>query len=76
MTSKKPIQYYGLKDLSDFAKKEGINYSTRHLSVYKGRNQLPVPTVMIGDKAGWTKEQLDEWLEQVKMKKNKNSKKE
>lgn len=72
MPSKKPIQYYGLKDLSDFAKEEGINYSTRQLSVYKGRNQLPDPTVLIGDKAGWTKEQLDEWLEQIKMKKMDN----
>lgn len=69
MASKKPVQYYGLKDLSDFAKEEGIEYSTRQLSVYKSRNLLPNPTVMIGEKAGWTKKQLDDWIEQVKLKK-------
>lgn len=73
MASEKPVQYYGLKDLSDFAKEEGIEYSTRQLSVYKSRELLPDPTVMIGNKAGWTKKQIDEWIKQVKLKKTGNN---
>ncbi|WP_164669408.1 hypothetical protein [Virgibacillus doumboii] len=69
MTLKKPEQYYGLKEIADFAREKGIDYSTRQLSVYKSRDKLPEPTVMIGDKAGWTREQIDEWIEQVKEKK-------
>ncbi|WP_010530024.1 hypothetical protein [Lentibacillus jeotgali] len=69
MTSKKPVQYYGLKEFADLAKEEGMNYSTRQLSVYKGRDLLPGPTVMIGDKAGWTKEQINDWIKQVKQEK-------
>ncbi|QKY68689.1 hypothetical protein [Lentibacillus sp. CBA3610] len=72
MTSKKPIQYYGLKEFADIAREQGITYNTRQLSVYKGRDKLPDPTVMIGDKSGWTKEQIDEWLEQVKEEKRHN----
>lgn len=69
MTAKQPVQYYGLKEFADFAREQGMAYSTRQLSVYKGRDKLPEPTVMIGDKAGWTKEQIDEWIEKVKEKK-------
>ncbi|MFD2759772.1 hypothetical protein [Lentibacillus juripiscarius] len=69
MTSKQPMHYYGLKEFAEFAKEQGMEYSTRHLSVYKGRDLLPEPTVMIGDKAGWTKDQIDEWIGQVKEKK-------
>ncbi|QQK78023.1 hypothetical protein HUG15_22170 [Salicibibacter cibarius] len=65
MTSKQPVQYYGLKEFADFAKEEGLEYSTRHLSVYKGRGMLPEPTVLIGDKAGWTREQINEWIKQT-----------
>ncbi|TFJ92524.1 hypothetical protein [Lentibacillus salicampi] len=72
MASKEPVQYYGLKEMADLAKEEGIQYTTRQLSVYKGRGLLPEPTVMIGDKAGWTKDQIDEWLEQAKMKKGRH----
>lgn len=68
MASKKPVQYYGLKDFSDFAKEEGIEYSTRELSVYKSRELLPDPAVMIGKRAGWTKKQIDDWINQVKSK--------
>lgn len=52
MTSHKPIHYYGLKDFSDIVKEEGMDYSTRELSVYKSRQLLPDPTVMIGERAG------------------------
>ncbi|GGB58874.1 hypothetical protein F3157_19845 [Virgibacillus dakarensis] len=77
MVAKKPEQYYGLKEISDFAKEEGIEYSTRELSVYKSRNKLPDPVVMIGKKAGWTKKQIDDWIAQIKLKekhKNKSQK--
>ncbi|ASN06460.1 hypothetical protein [Virgibacillus necropolis] len=68
MSYKKPVQYYGLKDFSDFVKEEGMKYSTRELSVYKSRDLLPDPEVMIGERAGWTKEQIDDWVNQVKLK--------
>ncbi|ALX48530.1 hypothetical protein [Lentibacillus amyloliquefaciens] len=74
MTSKQPVQYYGLKEFADIAKEEGMYYSTRQLSVYKGRDKLPEPTVMIGDKAGWTKDQIDEWIKQIKEKKSERNK--
>ncbi|GGK05575.1 hypothetical protein GCM10007063_29970 [Lentibacillus kapialis] len=73
MTSKKPVQYYGLKEFAEFAKEEGLEYSTRQLSVYKGRDKLPEPTVMIGDKAGWTKDQIDNWLKQIKPEKGRQN---
>lgn len=75
MTSHKPTRYYGLKDFSDFVKEEGMDYSTRELSVYKSRQLLPDPEVMIGERAGWTKEQIDDWINQVKSKGMRNYRK-
>lgn len=75
MTSHKPIHYYGLKDFSDIVKEEGMDYSTRELSVYKSRQLLPDPTVMIGERAGQTKEQIDDWINQVKLKGMRNYRK-
>lgn len=75
MSSNKPIHYYGLKDFSNFVKEEGMEYSTQELSVYKSRALLPDPAVMIGEKAGWTKSQIDDWISQVKLKGMRNYRK-
>lgn len=75
MASENPIQYYGLKDFSNFVKEEGMTYSTRELSVYKSRELLPDPTVLIGKRAGWTKEQIDDWIVEVKLSGMRNYKK-
>lgn len=69
MAKKKTEHYYGLKEFADFAFEEGVikaKVPTRALSVYKERGQLPEPVVMIGDRAGWTKEQIDKWIQERK----------
>lgn len=58
--------YYGLKEFAEISNKNGINTSTEKLSVYRRRGLLPVPTVMIGTKAGWTKEQIESWIKEKK----------
>lgn len=57
-------QYYGLKEFADRANERGLKTTTEILSVYKRRGVLPEPVVMIGSKAGWTLEQIDEWINQ------------
>lgn len=51
-----------MKQFADLANQHGIKATTRTLSVYKGRGQLPTPAVYIGDTAGWTKEQIMNWI--------------
>ena len=59
--SKKTKHYYGLKEIAEMATEEGLQVDFRYLSVYKGRSTFPFPTpaVMIGSKEGWTKEQAE-----------------
>lgn len=56
--------YLGLKEFADRANERGLKISMGTLSVYKSRGTLPEPKVMIGNKAGWTLDQVDKWIDQ------------
>lgn len=67
MSNKEIKHFYGLKEFANFAHEAGVingKFPTGVLSVYKERGKLPDPVVMIGDKAGWTKQQIDEWIKE------------
>lgn len=71
MSKENTKNYYGLKEFADFAVESGVLASseqqlnnTRKLAVYNQRGKLPIPSVTIGSKEGWTKAQIDQWIKE------------
>lgn len=56
-------QYYGLTNFSDYVQEKGLDFDKRKLSVYRERGLLPKPAVQVGRNNGWSKEQIDEWID-------------
>jgi hypothetical protein len=66
MSKAEPLRFYNLKEFADFSQAHGIDTNHRKLSVYRKRGKLPEPSAYVGNKAGWTKEQIDSWIEEYK----------